>query len=92
MTRNRSRTRSGKVTMVSATTLLLALFGCSVVSAALNSENCGVPKIKPSTGNTLQDRIVGGKEATKYSWPWQVQIRYNGGHFCGASLLDDGNL
>lgn len=74
--------------MVSATTLLLALFGCSVVSA-LDNVNCGTPAIKPSLGNTFEDRIVGGKEVVKYSWPWQVQIRYNGGHFCGASLLNN---
>jgi secreted trypsin-like serine protease len=65
----------------------MALFGCALAAPPADG-NCGVPAIAPSEGNRMEDgRIVGGKEATPYSWPWQIQIRYNNGHFCGGSLL-----
>jgi transmembrane serine protease 11B len=31
--------------------------------------------------------ITGGKEALPNSWPWQLSLRLNGRHFCGASLI-----
>ncbi|MCG8349937.1 MAG: DUF1986 domain-containing protein, partial [Chloroflexales bacterium] len=31
--------------------------------------------------------IVGGVEAEPGAWPWQVDLRYNGRHGCGGSLL-----
>ena len=41
--------------------------------------NCGQ---RPNT------RIVGGAEAPRHGWPWQVQIRYPPhGQFCGGSLV-----
>ena len=67
--------------------VVLALFGCALAAPPADG-NCGVPAIAPSEGNRMEDgRIVGGKEAVAHSWPWQIQIRYNGGHFCGGSLL-----
>uniref|UniRef100_H2ZT88 Peptidase S1 domain-containing protein n=1 Tax=Latimeria chalumnae TaxID=7897 RepID=H2ZT88_LATCH len=40
---------------------------------------CGRPK--------LNDRIVGGANAPKRAWPWQVSLHYNGTHDCGGSLI-----
>ena len=31
---------------------------------------------------------MGGEEAPPNSWPWQVSLRYNGRHICGASLVN----
>jgi len=60
----------------------------SVFALPPDDAGCGIPAIAPSTGNLYSEgRIVGGKEAVPNSWPWQVQIRYNGGMFCGASML-----
>ncbi|XP_061296427.1 transmembrane protease serine 4 isoform X3 [Bos javanicus] len=33
-------------------------------------------------------RVVGGKEASVDSWPWQVSIQYDKQHICGGSILD----
>ncbi|KAM9456745.1 polyserase-2-like [Clarias gariepinus] len=38
----------------------------------------------------LNTRIVGGQDAVPGSWPWQVSLQVNGGHFCGGSLINNG--
>nr|XP_011447092.3 zinc metalloproteinase nas-39-like [Crassostrea gigas] len=52
------------------------------------ASNCGIPAISPSLGNS---RIVGGKEATPGSWPWQASIVYGSfkDHMCGGTLISD---
>ncbi|XP_063423148.1 suppressor of tumorigenicity 14 protein homolog [Mytilus trossulus] len=49
-----------------------------------NSNTCGTPTFKPAETNS---RVVGGREAIPNSWPWQVSLRYNGGHTCGGSVI-----
>ncbi|KAH8027987.1 hypothetical protein HPB51_012257 [Rhipicephalus microplus] len=50
---------------------------------------CGTPVHLPNRDS--EDRVVGGTEATPYSWPWQVSLgnpEYEGiGHFCGGALI-----
>lgn len=44
--------------------------------------NCG-------TRQNVQSRLVGGKEATVNSWPWQAMLRhFDGYQFCGGTLID----
>uniref|UniRef100_A0A8C0GIF2 Peptidase S1 domain-containing protein n=1 Tax=Chelonoidis abingdonii TaxID=106734 RepID=A0A8C0GIF2_CHEAB len=43
------------------------------------AERCGQPRIS--------GRIVGGGDAARGQWPWQVSIQYNRHHCCGGSLL-----
>uniref|UniRef100_A0A4W4E5Z6 Peptidase S1 domain-containing protein n=1 Tax=Electrophorus electricus TaxID=8005 RepID=A0A4W4E5Z6_ELEEL len=52
--------------------------------SVISSLVCGVAN--------LNNKIVGGQNATAGSWPWQVSIRltdYNF-HFCGGSLINSG--
>ncbi|KAL7860682.1 hypothetical protein AOLI_G00170310 [Acnodon oligacanthus] len=36
----------------------------------------------------LNTKIVGGQDASPGSWPWQVSLQTNSGHFCGGSLIN----
>ena len=37
----------------------------------------------------IAERIVGGQEAPKATFPFLVSLQSSGYHFCGASLIDD---
>ncbi|KAK4873166.1 hypothetical protein RN001_015195 [Aquatica leii] len=42
-----------------------------------------------SIGRTLpKDKIVGGSVASKGQFPYQISERYNSGHVCGGSIID----
>jgi len=68
--------------------ILVALSLVYAASAVPLPSVCGKPAIAPNL-NKLSSKVVGGKEAIQNSWPWQVQVRYNGGHYCGASILSN---
>ena len=49
----------------------------------LNDNNCGL------TANLEDDRIVGGKEAEPFEYPWNVALTLPWGlQFCGGSLIN----
>ncbi|KAM9346001.1 polyserase-2-like [Symphorus nematophorus] len=50
-------------------------------TVCLSSSVCGKPP--------LNTRIVGGQPAPAGSWPWQVSLHRNGGHFCGGTLINN---
>jgi len=51
---------------------------------------CGKgPKSVPPTTVDSKNRIVGGTEARRGDWPFQVALLNNGRQFCGGSLIDD---
>ncbi|XP_026997409.1 serine protease 27-like [Tachysurus fulvidraco] len=61
---------------------------CVVLAVLLNSTGslaqldvCGRPP--------LNNRIVGGADASPGSWPWQVSFQSGGSHFCGGSLINE---
>ena len=43
--------------------------------------------VADSCGQRPGSRIVNGQTASPGSWPWQISLRYNGRHICGASLI-----
>ncbi|KAG8178484.1 hypothetical protein JTE90_024644 [Oedothorax gibbosus] len=59
---------------------------------ALPGKDCGVPEVQPVIGFNEADRIVGGREARRGSWPWQVDLQdatyLTNGHICGGTLLN----
>ena len=34
-----------------------------------------------------QARVVNGEDAKKGQWPWQAQMKINGRHHCGGTLI-----
>ncbi|XP_042328178.1 serine protease 27-like [Sceloporus undulatus] len=42
---------------------------------------CGQVKTKS------KNRIVGGEDASRGAWPWQVSLQYKGKHACGGTLI-----
>merc|ERR1711944_317730 len=58
---------------------LLVLVGLSLVAA------------KPQFGKDLrlgEGRIIGGEEAPKHEFPWQVSLKSLGSHICGGSIVN----
>jgi len=49
--------------------------------AALGAQ-CGVSAVSSHT------KIVGGVQAVRHEFPWQVSLMYNGQHMCGGTLID----
>jgi len=50
--------------------------------------SCG-KTIYGTRNGVATSRIVGGREAKKGEFPWQVQVQYRGGPNCGAVLISD---
>jgi len=42
---------------------------------------CGTPDVQSIT------RVIGGKDATRGSWPWQILLQYQGQGMCGGALV-----
>jgi len=51
---------------------------------------CGTPTIQPSVSS---NRVSGGVDAVKHSWPWQCYIQIDKGNGytkrCGGSVIGD---
>ncbi|XP_029933724.1 serine protease 27 [Myripristis murdjan] len=60
---------------------LAAVFWCLTGILACNAQECGRPPL-------VENRIVGGADASDGAWPWQVDIQING-HVCGGSIISE---
>ncbi|XP_076121815.1 polyserase-2-like [Alosa pseudoharengus] len=54
-----------------------------VIPAYLTQECSGCGSVR------LNSRIVGGRNASAGSWPWQVSLHWLGSHICGGTLISD---
>ena len=48
--------------------------------AAVNDRSCGIRRVQ-------QSRVIGGTDAAKGAWPWQVGMYYAGRFICGGTLI-----
>ena len=48
--------------------------------ATVNDRSCGIRRVQ-------QSRVIGGTDAAKGAWPWQVGMYYAGGFICGGTLI-----
>ena len=51
-----------------------------VGGATVNDPSCGIRKVS-------QSRVIGGTDAAKGAWPWQIGMYRNGGFICGGTLI-----
>ena len=66
--------------------VLLVLLGVlSIAFGKINDVGCGTRSVKNNG-----DRIVGGTDAAKGQYPYQLSLLYLGKyHTCGATIIDD---
>jgi len=46
--------------------------------------DCGKPRFPPKKSS---ERVIGGENAIRGSWPWQILLQYDGRAGCGGSLI-----
>merc|ERR1712226_1334432 len=54
---------------------------CFIAAAAAK------PQDSPAVGYA-DGRIIGGEEAPKHEFPWQISLRNLGSHICGGSIIN----
>ncbi|XP_055327372.1 transmembrane protease serine 9-like [Paramacrobiotus metropolitanus] len=72
-----------RATMVSIGGLIELVFLAAVFVPTGRANQCGIPSIRP---NTKINKIVGGQDVIKGSWPWQVRIGYRRATWFGTSI------
>jgi len=60
----------------------------ALILLALCATTLALPRPYSSKGFGLPGRIVGGTVVTKNELPYQLSLRYQGSHICGASVLN----
>ena len=67
--------------------LIVLCVALALANAAINDAGCGTSTVKSSDDG---DRIVGGTNAKKGQYPYQLSLLYLGKyHTCGATIIDD---
>lgn len=66
-----------------------AIISSNVNKLAFATFALGSLALSPSHSMAVEQRIIGGTDASSGTYPWMVSLQNKGGgHFCGGSLLD----
>ena len=56
----------------------------------LSPSDCGKPDVAMADMTYSNGtKVIGGKDANRGSWPWQILLLYKGRENCGGSIIDD---
>lgn len=70
--------------------LSLNLLTAGLLSATFANSAFALEQLKNRSIEKPTSRIVGGQEATPFTYPFMSSLQANGNHFCGASYIGDG--
>ena len=62
----------------------ISLYSHEVQHFYLTDTDCGTRHPEERS-----NRIVGGEDAVRGAWPWYAQLKFNGSHSCGGTLVDN---
>jgi len=65
---------------------------CGNLQDTSSNKSCGRRFFTQDIQNNAQSKIVGGIEAVRGAYPYQISLRRRGGHICGGTIIDENTI